>query len=303
MRVSPAVGPAGPVPHIEPGCQAGRFHSRVIRGVDNTRPSPAWMQERLRRAGLRSISPIVDVTNYVMLELGQPMHAYDAAGVRGALRCAARARRRERAAAGRAQRHHAGGRRIGDRRRRGPVGLAGVMGGRARPMTTDARRAAGGGLVRAHGDRRARARHGPARRTPASASSAAWIPPGPSGRIERATTLIIDIAGGAAGPAVAAEDPGVLPQARSVLLRARQLRACWAPRSRMSAWQALCARWACRWPKSRAGWLVTPPSWRFDIAIEADLIEEVARLVGFDALAEEPAAMPQRCARRRDAAE
>ena len=62
-----------------------KFASRVIRGIDNKRPSPAWLRERLRRAGLRAISPVVDVTNYVMLELGQPMHAYDLGKLKGGL--------------------------------------------------------------------------------------------------------------------------------------------------------------------------------------------------------------------------
>ena len=67
----------------------------MLRGVDNTRASPLWLRERLRRAGLRSISPVVDVTNYVMLELGQPMHAYDLRKLHGGL-SARRARAGER---------------------------------------------------------------------------------------------------------------------------------------------------------------------------------------------------------------
>jgi phenylalanyl-tRNA synthetase beta chain len=108
----------------------------VIRGIDNTRPTPEWMQRRLQRAGLRPISPIVDVTNFVMLELGQPLHAYDAGGVRGALG-ARRARAGETVQL-----------RFSDRETRlaggelmivddgGPVGLAGVMGGARTAVTT-----------------------------------------------------------------------------------------------------------------------------------------------------------------------
>ena len=59
--------------------------SRVVRGINNQGASPLWLRERLRRAGLRPISPVVDVTNYVLLELGQPMHAYDLAKLKGGL--------------------------------------------------------------------------------------------------------------------------------------------------------------------------------------------------------------------------
>ena len=103
--------------------------SRVVRGIDNRAPSPAWLRERLRRAGLRAISPVVDVTNYVMLELGQPMHAYDLGKLKGGL---------EARLANAGEPHHAA-RRQGDQARRptslviadaeGPVGMAGVMGG------------------------------------------------------------------------------------------------------------------------------------------------------------------------------
>ena len=71
--------------HVEPAAGAARLLARVVRGVDNRRSSPLWLRERLRRAGLRAISPIVDVTNYVMLELGQPLHAYDLGRLHGGL--------------------------------------------------------------------------------------------------------------------------------------------------------------------------------------------------------------------------
>ena len=68
---------------LEAAAACPKFVGRVIRGIDNTRPTPVWLRERLRRAGVRCISPAVDVTNYVLLELGQPMHAYDLAKVAG----------------------------------------------------------------------------------------------------------------------------------------------------------------------------------------------------------------------------
>jgi phenylalanyl-tRNA synthetase beta chain len=291
LRVSPAVGPAGPVPHIEPGCEAGRFHARVIRGIDNTRPTPEWMQRRLQRAGLRPISPIVDVTNFVMLELGQPLHAYDAGGVRGALGARrARAGETVQLLFSDSETKLAGGELmiVDDG---GPVGLAGVMGGARTAVTTATTQVAleSAWFVPAAVAGRARAMG-----LTSEASQRferGTDPEGIDRALERATTLIIEIAGGAAGPVVAADDPGVLPAARSVALRSRQLRRLLGadiPDDRVAA--ALRAL-GMGVSATADGWQVTPPSWRFDIAIEADLIEEVARFVGFDTIAERPAAV------------
>ncbi|MBV9697024.1 MAG: phenylalanine--tRNA ligase subunit beta, partial [Gammaproteobacteria bacterium] len=108
------------------GCP--RFAGCIVRGLDNARPSPLWLRERLRRAGLRSISPLVDVTNYVMLELGQPMHAYDLAKLVGGIRVRwGRAGERATLLDGRTVTCDPELLLITDDE--GPVGLAGVMGG------------------------------------------------------------------------------------------------------------------------------------------------------------------------------
>jgi phenylalanyl-tRNA synthetase beta chain len=291
LRTSPAVGPAGPDVQIEPGCQAGRFHSRVIRGIDNTRTSPDWMQRHLLRAGLRPISPVVDVTNFVMLELGQPMHAYDAARVRGALG-ARRARAgetvqllfsdRETALAG-------GELMITDAT--GPIGLAGVMGGARTAVTTATTQVALESAWFVPAAVAGRARSMGLQSEASQRFERGTDPAGIERALERATTLIIDIAGGAAGPVVAADDPGVLPTARSALLRSRQLRRLLGTDIADERVTAVLRALGMSVTVVAGGWQVTPPSWRFDIAIEADLIEEVARHVGLDTIAERPAAV------------
>ncbi|MCC7461405.1 MAG: phenylalanine--tRNA ligase subunit beta [Gammaproteobacteria bacterium] len=294
MRAAVAVGAPGTTVTLEPGCGAGRFHCRVLRGIDNTRPTPQWMQRRLQRAGLRPISPIVDVTNYVMLELGQPLHAYDAGRLRGGIGA-------RRARAGETVRllfSNAPTPLTGDELMivdaGGPIGLAGVMGGSGTAVTATTRdvllesawfvpdvvagRARAMGLTSEASQRFERGTD----------------PAGIERALERATALMIGIAGGVAGPSVAAEDPTVMPPPRTVLLRARQLERLLGttlPAERVR--EVLCAL-GMDVQEVGGGWQVRAPSWRFDIAIEADLIEEVARVVGLESIPEAPAPMATR---------
>ena len=179
------------------GAAARSSRAASMRGIDNRGASPLWMRERLRRAGLRAISPVVDVTNYVMLELGQPMHAYDLAALQGAL---------DRAPGARGRDAHAARRReieltadvlvIADDD--GPVGLAGVMGGAAHgDHRRDDRRTARGRVLRARRDRRPRAPLWAAV-TDASQRFERGVDPQLQERaIERATALLLAIAAAA----------------------------------------------------------------------------------------------------------
>ena len=272
---------------LEPGAGCGRFASRVLRGLDNRRASPDWLRQRLERCGLRSISPVVDVTNLVLLEFGQPMHAYDRARLQGTL--SARLAR-----PGEGLKLLDGSERtlepdvlvIADEA--GAVGMAGIMGGERSAISEatsdvvlevawfDPQRIAG----------RAR-RHGLL--TDASQRNERGVDPAIQERaLERATALILGIAGGDAGPADLQELPGELPVRAPVALqaaRARQLLgADVAPEALRARLSALGMAVADDGPGQ---WRVTPPSWRFDVAIEADLVEELARTIGLDALPEE----------------
>ena len=270
---------------LEPGAGCARFASRVIRGVRPDAVSPLWMQERLRRAGLRPISAIVDVTNFVMLELGQPMHAYDLAQLDGAI-VVRRARRGERLVLldGREIELDASVMVIADRSK--PIGLAGIMGGEHSgigPQTSDVL------LEVAYFSPDAVAGRG--RRyglvTDASQRFERGVDPTLQERaIERATQLLIDSAGGEPGPVQVTERVDELPARVPVLLRPdRARRVIGAPIADAEIRRIL-ESLGMQVQATGAGLETVPPSWRFDIEIEEDLIEEIARIHGFDRVPE-----------------
>ncbi len=271
---------------LERGAGCARFASRVMRGVDNHRPVPRWLRERLERSGLRSISPLVDATNYVLLEFGQPMHAYDLSRLKSGLE-ARRATSGERLKLldGTEVTLAADVLVIADAS--GPVGMAGVMGSAASAVSTDTTDVL---LEAAWFDPRAVAGRG--RRygllTDASQRFERGVDPaGQQRSLERASALICAIAGGEAGPALLEELPEELPVRVPVELRSAQvtrlLGVAVPPAQVQSRLEALGMRVAASGP---GAWRVTPPSWRFDIAIEPDLIEELARSGGLDAIPE-----------------
>lgn len=288
---------AGDAPVVEAPEACPRFLLRRIEGIDNMRPTPQWMVERLLHAGVRSISPVVDVTNYVLLELGQPMHAYDARRVTGTLRARlARAGERIQLLDERSVELGSDVLVIADDS--GPVGMAGVMGGLGSSITPGATDVL---LEVAYFSPDAIAGRG--RRygltTDASQRFERGVDPeGQKQAMERATALLLQLCGGRAGPVRETVAAAALPPRQPVLLRrARlaQLTGANIDDARVAA--SLTGLGLAVEPRAD-GWLVTPPSWRFDLAIEADFIEEVLRIVGFDAVQESPMRLPQRFARR-----
>ncbi|MFO1410726.1 MAG: phenylalanine--tRNA ligase subunit beta [Steroidobacteraceae bacterium] len=294
LRVAPAVGAPGTTVTLERGCGAGRFHCRVLRGIDNTRATPEWLRRRLQRAGLRPISPIVDVTNYVMLELGQPLHAYDAGKLRGGIGA-------RRARAGESVRllfstadTPLTGRELMIIDDGGLIGLAGVMGGAGSAVgeaTRDVLLEAAWFVPEAVAGR---ARAMGLTSEASQRFERGTDPAGIERALERATSLMLEIAGGTAGTPVTAEDPTVLPPARSVTLRARQLERLLGTAIPAERVGAVLRALGMGVTAVAEGWQVRAPSWRFDIAIEADLIEEVARVVGLESIPEAPAPMATR---------
>jgi phenylalanyl-tRNA synthetase beta chain len=278
---------------LEAPAACPRFAGCIVRGIDNRAAAPLWLRERLRRAGVRSISPVVDVTNYVMLELGQPMHAYDLAKLQGGIRVRlARAGETLTLLDGKELRVEPDMLLIADEE--GAVGLAGIMGGLRTAVSADTRevflesaffapaailgRARRVGLVTDAGQRFERG----------------VDPAGQRRAIERALALLVPIAGGSAGAVGMAESAAHLPKRAPVTLRDSQLKrllGAEVPSGRVTqALEGLGMQVAA----TAGGWQATPPSYRFDISIEADLIEEVARIVGFDAIPETDALVPQR---------
>lgn len=257
------------------------FCGRLISNVDATRPTPTWMRERLRRAGLRPKSALVDITNYVLLELGQPMHAYDDAKLSGALTA-------RRAAAGESltllneQPIELDGQCLVIADEAGPVGLAGAMGGAASAVSdattevfleaacfTPQAVAGVGRRYKLVSDALYRFERGV---DPALQALA----------MERATELVMQICGGEPGPVVSVAD--VAPR-ETVQLRLTRLAALLGGAIEEDAVRGILQRLGCVVEQDGGDQLrVTPPSHRYDLTIEEDLVEEVARVVGYDHL-------------------
>jgi phenylalanyl-tRNA synthetase beta chain len=256
----------------------GQYFGRVIRGLDPKARTPQWMVRRLERAGLRAISPLVDITNYVMLERGQPMHAFDHAKLKGAIDVRfMKAGERVKLLNEQVVEYAPSLLAITDES--GPVALGGVMGGwdsMVGDATTDVFFEAAffhpstvQGKTRVLG----------------LTSDAAYRyergvdPAGAQASIERATALTLEICGGRAGPICHAA--GDLPQRRPVKLRpARALSLLGYPVADAEM-NSILARLACA-VEGADPMHVTAPSWRFDLEIEEDLVEEVARIHGYE---------------------
>ncbi|MFN7184546.1 MAG: phenylalanine--tRNA ligase subunit beta [Thermomonas haemolytica] len=284
----PAQGEATLALALQAGADAPRFVGRVIEDVDARAPTPVWMAERLRRSGIRPISLLVDVTQYVMLELGQPMHAYDRDLLRGPI----------------GVRHARDGEALrllnGQDARLDPqflvitdadraVGLAGIMGGddtkvgeATRHVFLEAAHFAPAAII---GRSRKLGLH-----TDAGHRFERGVDPAlPRIAVEYATRLILAVAGGRPGPVVEAVLPEHLPQPQPILLRRARLARVLGVQVADAEVARILAALGLAVEGCADGWRVTAPSRRFDLALEEDLIEEVARIHGYDAI---PATLP-----------
>ncbi|MDT3669584.1 MAG: phenylalanine--tRNA ligase subunit beta [Aromatoleum sp.] len=266
-----------------------RYCGRIVRGVDAKAPTPDWMKQRLQRSGLRSVSALVDVTNYVMLELGQPLHAFDNAKLSGAIHVRYPREGEEVLLLNEQTVTPAADTLlIADEAR--ALALAGIMGGEESGITLDTvdlflesaffAPAAIAGRARSYGFV-SDASHRFERGVDFALASPA---------IERATKLILEICGGAAGPVEEAVAPEHLPLRNPVRLRPARARRLLGIDLDDEAIVRLLESVHLTVRRDGDVLLVEPPSFRFDIEIEEDLIEEIARLHGYDAI---PAIAPQ----------
>lgn len=268
---------------VEAACP--RYCGRVIRGISSKAATPGWMVRRLERSGLRPIHPVVDVTNYVMLELGQPMHGFDLAQLKGAVRVRmAKAGEKLDLLNGQSLELKADSLLIADDG--GPLALAGIMGGQGSGVT-DATvdifleaahftPEAVAGRARAYGlftDSSHRFERGVDPELPARA-------------MERATRLILDICDGQAGPVTVA-GPGVTPRA-AIPFRPARVRRVLGFDLADDRIAGILDRLGMGVEQAGEGYLVSAPSHRFDITREVDLIEEIARVHGYDDIPASP---------------
>ncbi len=271
--------------HLEDPAACPRYLGRVLKGVDLQAHSPLWLVERLRRAGLRSIDPVVDVTNYVLLELGQPLHAFDRAKLSGGIRVR-RAQGGESLTLLDGQTIEPGPEALVIADEQQSLALAGVMGGEASAVSTASRDiflecaffapTAIAGRARAHG-----------LHTDSSHRFERGVDPDfQDTALQRATALILAICGGEAGPVTEAVDENHLPAEHEIELRADRVHQVLGVAIEATRIEDMLARLGMEVTthEDGRGWTVLTPSWRFDLEREEDLIEEVARLYGYDRL-------------------
>jgi phenylalanyl-tRNA synthetase beta chain len=262
-----------------------RYVGRVIRDIDPDAVTPLWMQERLRRSGVRSLGPLVDVTNYVMLELGQPMHAFDLDQLSGGItvRLAAPGETLT-LLDGKELDLDADTLVIADQDK--VLALAGIMGGLYSGVADSTRH-----LFLESAFFAPLAIVGRARRyglqTDSSYRFERGVDPALQARaIERATGLLLDIVGGKAGPLIEA---GSAPEAAApITLRSSRLQRVLGVEVPAGEVSDTLERLGMGVTVVDDGWQVVAPSYRFDIAIEADLVEEVARTYGYDRIPDSP---------------
>ncbi|HEY8569998.1 phenylalanine--tRNA ligase subunit beta [Microbulbifer sp.] len=259
-----------------------RYVGRIIRNIDISAATPLWMQERLRRSGLRSIDPVVDVTNYVLLELGQPMHAFDLAKLNGGIKVRM-AEQGEKLTLLDEQEVELKADTLLIADEKGPLAIAGIMGGLDSSVTESTKDIflesaffsplAIAGKARSYGlhtDSSHRFERGVDYRLQEKA-------------IERATRLLLDIVGGEPGPVHLREVTEAMPAERRITLRRARVKAGLGIELADSEIVDILTRLGLeKLSEGEEGWSFLVPSFRFDISIEADLLEELARVYGYN---------------------
>ncbi len=291
--LTPIVVPAAPVTiadrhpvRLAAAAACARFAARVIRGVDPLAPTPEWMKRRLVRSGQRSISALVDVTNYVMLELNRPLHAYDHDKLQGEI-VVRWGNGEEKLELLNGQTVTVAKDMVAITDSSGPIGLGGIMGGASTACSDTTRNVF---LESAFFPPEAIAGRG---RTLSLSSDAAHRfergvdYTGAVEGLERATELIIKICGGEAGPL---DDHQLdAPLREPVRVRPARVNRVLGLQLTSQAMADVFLRLGFLYETVGAEFMVKPPSYRFDLSIEEDFIEEIARIHGFENIPAEPA--------------
>ena len=270
---------------VEAPADCPSYVGRVIEAVNVQATTPLWMQEKLRRSGLRSISPVVDVTNYVMLELGQPMHAFDLEKLKGGITVRL-ANKEEKITLLDGQEIEISENTLVIADQTSAQALAGIMGGEASSVTDATQNlfleAAFFNPTSIAGRARAYGLH-----TDSSHRFERGVDPKLARKaIERASALLLDIVGGQAGPITEVVSESDLPKAAVINLRADRIKRVLGIAIEAEHVEDQLTRLGMNVEANEEGWQVTAPSFRFDIEIEVDLIEELGRLYGYDKLPE-----------------
>ncbi|SDJ54145.1 phenylalanyl-tRNA synthetase beta subunit [Ferrimonas sediminum] len=268
---------------VEAPEQCPRYLGRVIKNVNVKAPTPLWMQEKLRRGGIRSIDAIVDITGYVMLELGQPMHAFDLDTLKGDVQVRmANSDDSLTLLDGSECKPNSDTLLIADDN--GPLALAGIFGGEHSGVNGETQNVllecAFFAPLAILGRSRAYGLH-----TDASHRYERGVDPQLQAKaMERATELLVEICGGEVGPVVEAVSEQHLPQAATITLRREKLDNLLGHHIGDDDVAEILTRLGCDVSVVDGGWQAKAPSWRFDMAIEQDLIEEVARIYGYNSI-------------------
>ncbi|MGK4328231.1 phenylalanine--tRNA ligase subunit beta [Lonsdalea quercina] len=277
-----------------------RYLGRVVKGINVKASTPLWMREKLRRCGIRSIDPVVDVTNYVLLELGQPMHAFDLARLDGNITVrTAQEGETLRLLDGNDAKLNAETLVIADSSK--ALAMAGIFGGEHSGVNEETQdvllECAFFNPLAITGRARRYGLH-----TDASHRYERGVDPQlQSQAMERATRLLLDICGGEAGPVVDVTHDKNLPARATIALRREKLDRLIGHHIADDKVSDILERLGCQVTRIADGWQATAPSWRFDMEIEEDLVEEVARIYGYDNIPNEAALAPLKMTSHREA--
>jgi phenylalanyl-tRNA synthetase beta chain len=280
--VAPTIDASFPV-KVTASSDCPRYLGRIIRGVDQSQKSPLWMQERLRRSGLRSLGAVVDVTNYVLLELGQPMHAFDLYQLKGGINVR-KASKGEKLMLLNEDEVELNESTLLIADDAGPLAIAGVMGGNMSAVsdtTTDIfLESAFFTPLAIAGQARSYALH-----TDSSHRFERGVDPeGCRNAMERATQLLIEICGGEVAPIIEVSSKAELPQAATIKLRISRVEKLLGMQLKSADVVTIFKQLGFAVNGTGDELSVTVPTFRFDLTLEVDLIEEIGRIIGYDAL-------------------